>query len=82
MEEDAREAPHTLHDRFTNMMELLSITVTKDDEIIAEDLNCRSAEYSSGDDMENQEMCELQTPKISEVLDSISEVMNWMERQE
>jgi hypothetical protein len=38
---------------FTKMMELLSITVTKDDEIVAEDLNCRSAEYSSGDDMEN-----------------------------
>jgi hypothetical protein len=39
---------------FTKMMELLSITVTKDDdEIVAEVLNCRRAEYLSEDDTEN-----------------------------
>jgi hypothetical protein len=35
----------------------------------------------SKDDSENEEMRELQTPTISEALHSISEVMNWMERQ-
>jgi hypothetical protein len=39
---------------FTKMMELPSTTVTKDDdEIVAEDLNCRIAEYLLEDDTEN-----------------------------
>jgi hypothetical protein len=58
------------------------ITVCKDDEdTVAEVLNRRRAEYVSEDDSENEEMCELETPKISKPLDSISEVMNWLEGQ-
>jgi hypothetical protein len=32
-------------------------------------------------DSENEEVCEVERPKISRVLNSISEVMNWIERQ-
>jgi N-acetylmuramoyl-L-alanine amidase CwlA len=32
-------------------------------------------------DSENKEMCELETPKISKVLDIVSEMMNWMKRE-
>jgi hypothetical protein len=32
------------------------------------------------DDEKNEEICELETSKISKVLDRTSEVMNWMER--
>jgi hypothetical protein len=39
---------------FTEMMELLSITVAKEaDEIVAEDLNCIRAEYLLEDDTKN-----------------------------
>jgi hypothetical protein len=39
---------------FKKMMELLSITVTKDyDEIVAKVLNCRRPEYLSEDDSDN-----------------------------
>jgi hypothetical protein len=58
------------------------VAVTKDDEeTVAEVLNCRRAEYLLEDDSKNEEMCELETPKINKVLDDISEVMNWVERQ-
>jgi hypothetical protein len=50
-------------------------------EIVTEVLNRRRAEYLSEDDSKNEEMCWLETPKISKVLDTISEVMNWMGRQ-
>jgi hypothetical protein len=43
-------------------------------------LQCGTLKMSK-DDSENEEMRELQTPKISEALHSISEVMNWMETQ-
>jgi hypothetical protein len=33
------------------------------------------------DDSEKEEMCELETPKIIKVSNTISEAMNWMERQ-
>jgi hypothetical protein len=33
------------------------------------------------DDSENEDVCEVERPKTSRVLDSISEVRNWMERQ-
>jgi hypothetical protein len=32
------------------------------------------------DDSENEEVCEVEPCKISRVLDSINEVMNWIER--
>jgi hypothetical protein len=41
----------------------------------------RSAGISVEDDRKNEEMCETETPKISKLLDSISELMNLMERQ-
>jgi hypothetical protein len=47
---------------------------------VPEVLNCRREDYLLEDDSENEEMCELATPKISKVLDSISEVMNWIDR--
>jgi hypothetical protein len=43
---------------------------------VPEVLNYTRADYLLEDDSENEEMCELSTPKISKALDSISEVMN------
>jgi hypothetical protein len=48
---------------------------------VVEVLNRGRAEYLLEDGSENEEVCELETPKISKVLDSISEVINLMERQ-
>jgi hypothetical protein len=60
----------------------IPVTVYKDDEeTVAEVLNCRRAEYLSEDDSKNEQMCQLETLKISIVLHSINEMMNWMERQ-
>jgi hypothetical protein len=57
------------------------VDVYKDDEeIAAEVLNHRRAEHLLEDDSENEQTCELETPKISKVLDSASKVMNLMER--
>jgi hypothetical protein len=39
------------------------------------------AEYLLQDDSENEETYDRETPKISKVLDSISKMMNWVERQ-
>jgi hypothetical protein len=47
---------------------------------VPEVLNCRRADYLLEDDCENEKMCELETPKISKVLDIISEVMNCIDR--
>jgi hypothetical protein len=55
--------------------------VYKDEETVPEVLNRRRTEHLLEDASKNKEMCELETPKISKVLDSISKVMNWMERQ-
>jgi hypothetical protein len=57
-------------------------TVYKDDEkTAAEVLNSGKEKYLLDFDGKNEEMCELEIPKIRKVLDSISEVMNCNERQ-
>jgi hypothetical protein len=44
-------------------------------------LNRGRVDYLSQDDSENEELCDLETPKIGKVLDSINEMMNSMERE-
>jgi hypothetical protein len=51
-----------------------------DDGTVAEVLNSGKAEYLLEADSKNEEMCGLETPKVIRVLDSISDMMNWMER--
>jgi hypothetical protein len=90
MKEDAHEASNTLYDIL--QVNNLQTWVHKDDETpfavfkdddgtVAEVLNHGRAEYLLEDDSKIEEMCDLETPKISRVLDSISEMMNWMARQ-
>jgi hypothetical protein len=61
--------------------ETLVAVYRDDEEILAEDLNGGRAESLPEDESEKEEICELKILKISKVLNTISEVMNQVERE-